>query len=179
VNSLASILWKTTGKTRTTNFRLKDRRGSLLFESPFGTMVLSNRDRASTFFPREMRVPMDTEAPSQHERMSIIIGMDPNRFQRIAKALADPRRFEIFEEMATSPDELACGRIVERFPITQATVSHHLKELTDAGLVEIRPEGQFRYCRARLDVLQEYIHELERRAGLTRKRRTSTKRNAR
>jgi ArsR family transcriptional regulator, arsenate/arsenite/antimonite-responsive transcriptional repressor len=93
--------------------------------------------------------------------------MDANRFQRIAKALADPRRFEIFEEMASADDELSCGRIVERFPVAQATVSHHLKELTDAGLIEIRPEGQFRYCRARLDVLEEYIQELQRRAGLT------------
>ena len=105
--------------------------------------------------------------------------MDPNQFQRIAKALADPRRFEIFEEMAASADELACGRIVERFPVTQATVSHHLKELTDAGLIEIRPEGQFRYCRARLDVLEQYIQELQRRCGLTRKSRTAPKRNAR
>ena len=105
--------------------------------------------------------------------------MDPNRFQRIAKALADPRRFEIFEEMAASEDELACGRIVERFPVTQATVSHHLKELNDAGLIEIRPDGQFRYCRARLDVLEEYIRELQRRSGLTRKSRTTPKRNAR
>src|SRR5204863_8225379 len=94
--------------------------------------------------------------------------MDPNHFQRIAKALADPRRFEIFEEMAASADELACGRIVSRFPLAQATVSHHLKELTDAGLIEIRPEGQFRYCRARTDVLADYIQELERRAGLVR-----------
>ena len=102
--------------------------------------------------------------------------MDANRFQRIAKALADPRRFEIFEEMAASGDELACGRIVERFPVAQATVSHHLKELTDAGLVEMRPEGQFRYCRARLDVLEEYIQELRRRAGLPRTLRTAPKR---
>src|SRR3954465_11329893 len=94
--------------------------------------------------------------------------MDATQFQRIAKALADPRRFEIFEEMAASTDELACGRIVERFPVTQATVSHHIKELSDAGLIEIRPEGQFRYCRARTDVLAEYIGELERRAGLVR-----------
>src|SRR6267142_462353 len=105
--------------------------------------------------------------------------MDPDRFRRIAKALADPRRFEIFEEMAASEDELACGRIVERFPVTQATVSHHLKELNDAGLIEIRPDGQFRYCRARLDVLEEYIRELQRRSGLTRKSRTTPKRNAR
>jgi ArsR family transcriptional regulator len=105
--------------------------------------------------------------------------MDPNQFQRIAKALADPRRFEIFEEMAASTDELACGRIVERFPVTQATVSHQLKELTDAGLIEIRPEGQFRYCRARLDVLEGYIQQLQRRCGLTRKSRTAPKRNTR
>src|ERR1043165_9525859 len=98
--------------------------------------------------------------------------MDATQFQRIAKALADPRRFEIFEEMAASPDELACGRIVERFPVTQATVSHHIKELTDAGLIEIRPEGQFRYCRARTDVLAEYIGALERRAGPARQTKT-------
>lgn len=107
----------------------------------------------------------------------IIRDMDANRFQRIAKALADPRRFEIFEEMAASPDELSCGRIVERFPVAQATVSHHLKELVDAGLIEMRPEGQFRYCRARLDVLEEYIHELQRRAGLPRIRAKRTKSN--
>ena len=105
--------------------------------------------------------------------------MEPNRFHRIAKALADPRRFEIFEEMAASADELACGRIVERFPVTQATISHHLKELNDAGLIEIRPEGQFRYCRARLDVLEEYIQELQRRSGLSRKSKTAPKRAVR
>lgn len=102
--------------------------------------------------------------------------MDANRFQRIAKALADPRRFEIFEEMAGAPDEMSCGRIVDKFPVAQATVSHHLKELADAGLIEMRPEGQFRYCRARLDVLAEYIAELERRAGMTKKSRISSKR---
>src|SRR5689334_17972151 len=104
--------------------------------------------------------------------------MDSVRFHRIAKALADPRRFEIFEAMAASPDELACGRIVDRVPVTQATVSHHLKELTDAGLIEIRPEGQYRYCRARVDVLEEYIQELQRRSGLASKSRSAPKRNA-
>src|SRR3982751_2226479 len=81
---------------------------------------------------------------------SIVVStMDASQFQRIAKALADPRRFEIFQE----------------------TVSHHLKELTDAGLIEIRPEGQFRYCKARVEVLAEYIRELEHRAGIPQKTR--------
>src|SRR5215471_16152014 len=103
--------------------------------------------------------------------------MDANQFQRIAKALADPRRFEILEEMAAATDELACGRIVDKFPISQATVSHHIKELADAGLIEIRPEGQFRYCRARTDVLEEYLDEMRRRVGLSAKKPAKSKRS--
>ena len=89
--------------------------------------------------------------------------MDTVHFQRIAKALADPRRFEILEVIASAGDELCCGSVVECFPVAQATVSHHLKELTGAGLIETRAEGQFKYLRARPDVLAEYINELQRR----------------
>jgi DNA-binding transcriptional ArsR family regulator len=49
--------------------------------------------------------------------------------------------------------------------VAQATVSHHLTELTDAGLVETRSEGQFKYLRARPDVLALYVAELQRRIG--------------
>lgn len=92
--------------------------------------------------------------------------MDANRFQRIAKALADPRRFEILEVIAAG-GELCCGEVVERFPVAQATVSHHLKELTEAGLVETRCEGQFKYLRARPEVLAEYIQQLSSRVGVS------------
>lgn len=90
--------------------------------------------------------------------------MEANQFQRIAKALADPRRFEILEVIAAGA-EMCCGAVVERFPVAQATISHHLKELADAGLVEARQEGQFKYLRARPDVLAEYIEQLQRRVG--------------
>jgi ArsR family transcriptional regulator len=94
--------------------------------------------------------------------------MDVNQFQRISKALADPRRFEILEKIAAS-GELCCGDVSDCFPVAQATVSHHLKELTDAGLIETRSEGQFKYLRARPEVLDEYIEQLNRRVGLQRK----------
>jgi ArsR family transcriptional regulator len=89
--------------------------------------------------------------------------MDVTQFQRIAKALSDPRRFEVLEVIAESGRELCCGAVVERFPVAQATISHHLKELIDAGLVEARSEGQFKYLSARSDVLEEYTNELRRR----------------
>jgi ArsR family transcriptional regulator len=85
------------------------------------------------------------------------------QFHRIAKALSDPRRFEILEVIADAGSELCCGAVVERFPVAQATISHHLKELVDAGLVEARSEGQFKYLSARSDVLEEYTSELRRR----------------
>lgn len=91
--------------------------------------------------------------------------MDVTQFQRIAKALADPRRFEILEVIASAGDEMCCGAVVECFPVAQATVSHHLKELTDAGLIETRAEGQFKLLRARPEVLAEYVGELQRRVG--------------
>jgi ArsR family transcriptional regulator len=93
--------------------------------------------------------------------------MQATQFHRIAKALADPRRFEVFEKIAQAGDELCCGSIAECFPVSQATVSHHLKELADAGLIEPRAAGQFKLFRVRTDVLAAYIDELQRRARLT------------
>ena len=94
--------------------------------------------------------------------------MDANQFQRISKALADPRRFEILEKIAAS-GELCCGDVADCFPVAQATVSHHLKELTDAGLIDTRSEGQFKYLRARPEALAEYVEQLNRRVGSGRK----------
>lgn len=91
--------------------------------------------------------------------------MDVSQFQRIAKALADPRRFEILEVIAAG-GEMCCGEVVDCFPVAQATVSHHLRELTDAGLVETRAEGQFKYLRARPEVLAEYVAQLSARVGV-------------
>jgi ArsR family transcriptional regulator len=82
--------------------------------------------------------------------------------ERIAKALADNRRFEILEAIAGA-EELSCKALCERFPITQATVSHHLKELYTAGLVSVRQDGQMRRYRSRPEVLEEYLAQLDRR----------------
>lgn len=99
--------------------------------------------------------------------------MDANQFQRIAKALADPRRFEILELIAASGDEMCCGAVVDCFKVAQATISHHLKELTDAGLVETRSEGQFKYLRPRPEVLAEYVEQLNLRVGAGRSGRAA------
>ena len=92
--------------------------------------------------------------------------VDVEQFQRIAKALADPRRFEILEHIAQRA-EVGCRRLCGCFPVRQATISHHLKELASAGLVESRRDGQFVYYRIRPAVLDEYMSELRRRMAVT------------
>jgi ArsR family transcriptional regulator len=93
--------------------------------------------------------------------------MDNKRFQKVAKALADPRRFEIFQKIATTGAEgMCCGAVCAEFPVSQATVSHHLKELTEAELLESRSEGQFKYWSVNTGTMIEYIAELQNRLQL-------------
>ena len=91
--------------------------------------------------------------------------IDHERFERIAKALADPRRFQILEKIANCR-EVGCQRLCEQFPVAQPTMSHHLKELARAGLIEPWREGQFVFYRFRADVLQDYVDALGARLGM-------------
>ena len=86
------------------------------------------------------------------------------QFDLIAKALADPRRMAVLEFIA-GERECACTKLREEFPVSKATISHHIKELVRAGLVESRREGQFLQCEVRRDVIEAYTAELLRRAG--------------
>jgi DNA-binding transcriptional ArsR family regulator len=86
------------------------------------------------------------------------------QFELIAKALADPRRMQVLEVIA-GETECPCQRIREEFPISKGTISHHIKELVRAGLVEAHRDGQFLNCEVRRDVLEAYTAELLRRAG--------------
>jgi DNA-binding transcriptional ArsR family regulator len=86
------------------------------------------------------------------------------QFELIAKALADPRRMALLETIAAEA-ACPCVRLRDQFPVSKATISHHIKELVRAGLVDARKEGQFLQCEVRRDVLAAYTAELTRRVG--------------
>ena len=93
--------------------------------------------------------------------------MDDRQFQKVAKALADPRRFKIFEMLAAKNDNgMCCGAVCDEFPVSQATISHHLKELTEADLLVPRSEGQFKFWSVNQETMSEYIAELQKRLKL-------------
>lgn len=73
--------------------------------------------------------------------------MDDGELLRVLKALAHPKRFRMVQEISAA-GELSCGAIAGKFPVAQPTISHHLKILTDAGVLEVRRQGQHGICTA-------------------------------
>jgi DNA-binding transcriptional ArsR family regulator len=80
------------------------------------------------------------EVPSVDDRVLI----------RVLKALAEPRRLHMIQELAAA-GELTCGQIGARLPLAQPTISHHLKVLNDAGLLVVRREAQHALSRSTMD----------------------------
>jgi ArsR family transcriptional regulator len=97
--------------------------------------------------------------------------MDADHLQRITKALADPQRLAILERIAANK-EVACAALCEQFPVSQATISHHIRELTNAGLVRMRRQAKFVFYQLESETWAEYLAEMQRRipAGRRRKR---------
>jgi DNA-binding transcriptional ArsR family regulator len=83
---------------------------------------------------------------------------------KVFKALGDPTRFAIFELVRDCGNPGGCSdeeagdslsQIAERFHLSLSTVSHHVKELRNAGIISCEKRGQRLYCRVEPDVLRE------------------------
>lgn len=69
-----------------------------------------------------------------------------NRIAKYAKALSHPARVAILK-LLIKKQSCICGDIVEELPLSQSTVSQHLKELKEAGLIKGDIEGtRVCYC---------------------------------
>ena len=95
--------------------------------------------------------------------------MQRARIEKISKALADGTRLMIFETISANKD-MVCRKLVTLHRVTPATVSHHLKILADAGLIECHRQGQFIYNRAVAKTIEEYSHALMRLAAGKKRR---------
>lgn len=70
--------------------------------------------------------------------------MDDGQLIRALKALADPTRFRMVQEIAAA-GELSCGQIAEYFDVSQPTISHHLRVLAEAEILLRRSEGKHHF----------------------------------
>lgn len=74
------------------------------------------------------------------------------------RALADPTRREILRALRTS--DLTAGEIASRFPITAASISHHLGVLREAGLVQSERDGRTIVYSLDATVFQEFVNQM-------------------
>src|SRR5215469_11506701 len=92
--------------------------------------------------------------------MGIRIRLTESQCVRIARALAEPRRVRILQEIGTSPIPLAQATLLKVLQITPPTLSHHVKELETAGLIKIVRAGKFARAILQPHVLRAYLSHL-------------------
>ena len=88
------------------------------------------------------------------------IELTEEQIHLIAKALADPRRMELLRQIGSCRKRMECAEIRDCQPVSAATLSHHMKELEVAGLVQVTREGKFASYTLRRDVLMAYTEQL-------------------
>ena len=88
--------------------------------------------------------------------------MDTKKITKIMKALSNPNRFELFMEISkrnqSSYEEEECFvfNIMEKFNIGAPTISHHLRELSNADLIITERKGKFLVARINEQTLREF-----------------------
>ena len=63
----------------------------------------------------------------------------------VLRALGEPMRLEIYRLIVAQDGPLCVCDVVERFPLQQPTISHHLKVLREAALVTVTRQGKWAY----------------------------------
>jgi ArsR family transcriptional regulator, arsenate/arsenite/antimonite-responsive transcriptional repressor len=81
-------------------------------------------------------------------------------FARIARALAEPRRFDILKTIGDHDTPTPCAALLGCQNISRATMSHHLKELEAARLIDVVRDGRCVNLSLRRPVLRAYLDRL-------------------
>lgn len=85
---------------------------------------------------------------------------DLKHLEKISKALGDTNRLKILDDMALQGGSLQCSDIVKTLGLAQPSVSHHIKILIEAGLIEPEKSGRNYTYQLNKSLLQDFIKKL-------------------
>jgi ArsR family transcriptional regulator len=89
------------------------------------------------------------------------VELSEDQLQLIARALADPRRYEILRKLSTQTCATPCSNFRECIDISPATLSHHMKELETAGLIRSEKDGKCVNYFSQPHILTAYLDRLK------------------
>ena len=83
------------------------------------------------------------------------LALDAERIATVAKGLAEPLRVRILDVLRRSEEAVCQCELIALFDIKQSLLSHHMKKLTDAGLVTVERRHKWAYYSIAPDTFQE------------------------
>jgi ArsR family transcriptional regulator len=87
--------------------------------------------------------------------MAVDTSTRAERIADAAKLLADPIRVQVLDLLRTADREVCQCELQPRFSVSQPTLSHHLKKLSDAGVITVERRGKWAYYTINDDALEE------------------------
>lgn len=83
------------------------------------------------------------------------------QIEKISKALGDSNRLKILQAIQAQEGRLDCTVIVSSLDLAQPSISHHIKKLLEAELIESHKEGRFYSYSLNQEVLDNYLRTLK------------------
>jgi len=93
--------------------------------------------------------------------LALLDEAEANTLSTLLKAVADPVRLRLLHHIAAAPDTTVCAcHLPSALGISQPTLSHHLKKLTDVGLIQREQRGRWAHYRLRQDTVTRLTNAL-------------------
>ena len=86
--------------------------------------------------------------------------MELKQLEKISKALGDMHRWRILKVMSNQDGTIQCSQIMDLIDLAQPSVSHHIKTLTESGLIIPEKEGRNYTYQLNSSLFEQYIQEI-------------------